>query len=77
MDRLLFIVSTERRPLYDGLRMVLGGERGVDVILDRREYRRRQHEQPHPLERRRYARRVRPHEDLEIHERGWTVIRLP
>ena len=45
MERLLFIVSQGRRELYDSLRVVLGQERGVEVILDRRVVkRRRRHE---------------------------------
>lgn len=77
MERLLFIVVPDRRPLYDALRTVLGGERGVDVILDRRTVKRRQREAPHPVERRRYARRTRYTEEVELRERGWTVVRLP
>jgi hypothetical protein len=78
MERILFIVSQARRELYDSLRVVLGQERGVEVILDRRVVRhRRRHEAPSPMERRRYGRRARPLEDTEIEARGWTVVRLP
>ena len=34
MERLLFIVSQSRRELYESLRVVLGQERDVEVILD-------------------------------------------
>ena len=78
MERLLFIVSEGRRELYDSLRVVLGKERGVEVILDRRTVkRRRRHEAPPAMERRRYGRRARPLEETEIETRGWTVVRMP
>lgn len=78
MERLLFIVSQGRRELYESLRVVLGQERGVEVILDRREFKRRRHEVvPPTTERRRYGRRGRHLEDAEIQTRGWTVVRLP
>ena len=77
MDRLLFIVSQGRRQLYDALKQVLSLEKDVEVILDRREVKRRRHEAPHAMERRRYGRRGRPREDAEIQVRGWTVVRLP
>jgi hypothetical protein len=77
MERLLFIVSQARRELYESLRTVLGQERGVEVILDRRIVKRRRHEIPAATERRRYGRRARPLEDSEIQIRGWTVVRLP
>ena len=78
MERLLFIVSQGRRELYDSLRVVLGQERGVEVILDRRAVkRRRRHEAPPAMERRRYGRRARPLEETEIETRGWTVVRMP
>jgi hypothetical protein len=77
VERLLFIVSQGRRELYDSLRVVLGQERGVEVILDRRVVkRRRRHEAP-AVERRRFGRRGRPLEDTEIETRGWTVVRMP
>jgi hypothetical protein len=77
VERLLFIVSQGRRELYESLRVVLGQERGVEVILDRREFKRRRHEVPPTTERRRYGRRGRHLEDAEIRTRGWTVVRLP
>jgi hypothetical protein len=78
VERLLFIVSQGRRELYDSLRVVLGQERGVEVILDRRAVkRRRRHEVPPAMERRRYGRRARPLEETEIETRGWTVVRMP
>jgi hypothetical protein len=77
VERLLFIVSQSRRELYESLRVVLGQERGVEVILDRRVEKRRRRDVPPPMERRRYGRRARPLEDSEIQTRGWTVVRMP
>ncbi len=77
MERLLFIVSQERRALYDSLRQVLANEKNVEVILDRRVLKRRQREEPPAAERRRFGRRARSHEEAEVHTRGWTVVRLP
>ena len=71
-------MSQGRRELYDSLRVMLGPERGVEVILDRRVVkRRRRHEALPPMERRRFGRRGRRSEDAEIETRGWTVVRLP
>jgi hypothetical protein len=77
VERLLFIVSQSRREFYESLRVVLGQERGVEVILDRRVEKRRRRDVAPAMERRRYGRRARPLEDSEIQTRGWTVIRLP
>jgi hypothetical protein len=77
VERLLFIVSQSRRELYESLRVVLGQERGVEVILDRRVEKRRRRDVSPAMERRRYGRRSRPLEDSEIQTRGWTVVRLP
>ena len=77
MERLVFIVSQERRELFETLRRVLANERGVDIILDRRVVKRRHREEPPQAERRRFGRRSRAYEDAEIHARGWTVVRLP
>jgi len=77
VERLLFIVSQSRRELYESLRVVLGQERDVEVILDRRVVKRRRHEIPPATERRRYGRRARPLEDAEMLARGWTVVRVP
>ncbi len=77
MERLLFVVSQQRRDLYDAFRQVLANEKGVDVILDRRVMKRRQREAPPSAERRRFGRRARSLEDAEVHARGWTVVRVP
>jgi hypothetical protein len=77
MERLLFIVSQERRELYNTLRQVLASEKNVEVILDRRVLKRRQREEPPAAERRRFGRRGRSLEEAEVHTRGWTVVRQP
>ncbi len=77
MERLLFIVSQERRELYDTLRQVLANEKNVEVVLDRRVLKRRQREAPPASERRRFGRRGRSLEEAEVHTRGWTVVRQP
>lgn len=77
MERLLFVVSQQRRDLYDALRNVLANEKGVEVILDRRVVRRRQREEPPAAEKRRFGRRTRSLEESEVRTRGWTVVRLP
>lgn len=77
MERLLFVVSQERRDLYEALRALLLSEKGVEVILDRRAVKRRRREEPPAAERRRFARRVRHLEEAEVRSRGWTVVRLP
>jgi len=77
MERLVFIVSQERRELFESLKRVLASERAVDIILDRRVVKRRHREEPPAAERRRFARRSKAHENAEIHARGWTVVRLP
>lgn len=77
MERLLFIVSQERRDLYEALRQILVNEKGVDVVLDRRVVKRRQRQEPPAAERRRFGRRARSLEAAEVHARGWTVVRLP
>ncbi len=77
MERLLFIVSQERRELYDTLRQVLANEKNVEVVLDRRILKRRQREEPPASERRRFGRRGRSLEEAEVHTRGWTVVRQP
>lgn len=77
MERLLFIVSQERRELYEALRPILVNEKGVELVLDRRVLKRRQRQEPPAAERRRFGRRTRLLEEAEVHARGWTVIRLP
>ena len=77
MERLMFVVSQERRDLYEALRQVLANEKAVDVVLDRRVMKRRRREAPPAAERRRFGRRARSHEDAEVQTRGWTVVRLP
>jgi hypothetical protein len=75
--RMLFIVSPAKRELFEALTGTFASERGVDVIVDRRAHERRRGDDAHMAERRRAGRRQRPIEDAELHEYGWTVVRLP
>lgn len=77
MDRLVFVVRRERVKLHDSLRQALGEEDAVDVILDRRKGDRRQRDDVHRQERRRWDRRTRPFADTEVAVRGWTIVRVP
>ena len=77
MERLVFIVSQERRELFESLKRLLSSEKAVEIILDRRVVKRRRRQEPPAAERRRFARRSKLGEDAEIHGRGWTVVRLP
>src|SRR5438445_11537555 len=77
MERLVFIVSQERRELFESLKRVLASERAVDIILDRRVVKRRHREEPPAAERRRFARRPKAPENAEINARCWTVVRFP
>ncbi len=77
MDRLLFVIRHDRTDLYKALVSAFGGEPHVEVILDRRRMIRRREGSGHRLERRRWDRRIRPAVDVEIRERGWSVVRIP
>src|SRR2546425_13326445 len=77
MERLVFIVSQERRELFESLKRVLASERAVDIILDRRVVKRRHREEPPAAERRRVARRSKAAENAQIHARGRALVRLP
>ena len=77
MDRLLFIVSQGRRQLYDSLKQALSLEKDVEVILDRREVKRRRHEAPHAMERRRYGRRGRDRKSTRLNSSHNVPSRMP
>ncbi|MBI2218835.1 MAG: hypothetical protein HYU51_16235 [Candidatus Rokubacteria bacterium] len=77
MDRLVFIVRRDREKLYATLKAALVTEPLVHVVVDRRQWHRRERDAPHPTERRRWDRRVRPLNEHELAERGWTVVRVP
>src|SRR2546428_10273808 len=63
MERLVFIVSQERRELFESLKRVLASERAVDIILDRRVVKRRHREEPPAAERPRVARPPEGHRE--------------
>jgi hypothetical protein len=77
MERLVFIVRRDREKLFDTLTAALVTEPLVHVVLDRRQRWRRERDAPHPIERRRWDRRLRPLHEHELAERGWTVVRVP
>jgi hypothetical protein len=78
--RLLFIVSRERKDLYDALRTALWNEMDCEIILDRREGERRQGERRAVArgghDRRGVQRRQRAEIDREIRECGWAVVNI-
>jgi hypothetical protein len=78
--RLLFIVSRDRKELYDALRTALWNEMDCEIILDRREGERRQGERRAVArggqDRRGEQRRQRAQADREIRECGWAVVNI-
>jgi hypothetical protein len=78
--RLLFIVSRDRKELYDALRTALWNEMDCEIILDRREGERRQGERRAVAragsDRRAAERRQRAQVDREIRECGWAVVNI-
>lgn len=78
MDRIVFVVRADRVDLYEALRAAFARELDVEVLVDRRSMStRRRHALGHEPDRRRFDRRLRPHVDSEIKQRGWTVVRTP
>ena len=76
MGRTLFIVSRHHPDLYAYLRERFAGDRGVEVILDRRLGQRRQRSRSHETERREDDRRQRPEVDVELQSRSHAIITL-
>ena len=78
--RLLFIVSRDRKDLYDALRTALWNEMDCEIVLDRREGERRQGERRAVArggrDRRGPQRRQREEVDREIRECGWAVVNI-
>lgn len=77
MDRLVFVIRQNRTKLYETLTSAFAVEPRVEVILDRRRTSRRREGSGHHPERRRWDRRMRPAIDVEVRERGWSVVRIP
>jgi len=71
MARYLFIVSRAHPGLYDVLRERFGGDRNVEVILDRRVGERRKRNR---RERVRSDRRTHPDIDIELKSRSYAVV---
>jgi hypothetical protein len=78
--RLLFVVSRDRKDLYDALRTALWNEMDCEIILDRREGERRQGERRAVArggrDRRGADRRQRAQIDRELRECGWAVVNV-
>jgi hypothetical protein len=78
--RLLFIVSRDRKDLYDALRTALWNEMDCEIILDRREGERRQGERRAVArggrDRRSEQRRQRAEVDRELRDCGWAIVNI-
>lgn len=77
MHRVVFVVSPHRRELLDALTRAFQSDRHVKVVQDQRVDHRRHASDPTPdRERRRYDRREHHLADVELRERGWTMVQL-
>ncbi len=78
VQTIVFIVARHRHELFEALKQAFAGEPNVSVVLDQRvDHRRRQPgATPSGKERRRFDRRERHVSDVELRERGWTMIQL-
>jgi hypothetical protein len=78
VQTIVFVVSRHRGELFEALKQAFAAERNVSVVLDQRTGRRRrptESEGPGE-ERRRFDRRERHVSDIELRQRGWTMIQL-
>ena len=74
---IVFVVARHRRKLFEALSQAFANDANVSVILDQRTaHRRRPPAQSPGQERRRFDRRERHVADIELRERGWTMIQL-
>jgi hypothetical protein len=77
MHSVIFVVSPHRRKLLDALSQAFEDDVNVSVVMDKRvRSRRGKGAEPPSRERRRYDRREHHLADLELRERGWTMIQL-
>jgi hypothetical protein len=77
MHTVVFVVSPHRSELFDALGKAFQNDASVNVVLDRRVEHRRHASGPAPVrERRRYDRRERHLADVELRQRGWTMVQL-
>ncbi|OGL00361.1 MAG: hypothetical protein A3D33_13710 [Candidatus Rokubacteria bacterium RIFCSPHIGHO2_02_FULL_73_26] len=78
VERLLFIVSRGRGPLYESLCRTFDGDDTVQVILDRRvTERRRRRPGRRTRERRQADRRAAREIDRQLRTRGYAVLGVP
>jgi hypothetical protein len=73
--RYLVIVNRDHRDLYTYLKTAFAGERGVQVIQERRTTDRRRKSGSPPVDRRRRDRRTRPAGEAEVRKFGVAVVR--
>ena len=74
---MVFVVSPHRRKLLEALTQAFADDVNVSVVLDKRATSRRRTSTDRPTrERRRYDRREHHLAELELRERGWTMIQL-
>jgi len=73
----IFVVSPHRKKLRDALVKAFEDDANVSVVLDKRATsRRRGSTDPPTRERRRYDRREHHLAEVELRERGWTMIQV-
>lgn len=74
---MIFVVSPHRKKLRDALAKAFEDDANVSVVLDKRVTSRRRTAKETPArERRRYDRRERHLAEVELRERGWTMIQV-
>lgn len=78
VQTIVFVVARHRHELFEALKQAFASEPNVSVVLDQRTGPRRRYtdsEDP-GQERRRFERRERHVSDIELRQRGWTMIQL-
>ncbi len=74
---MIFVVSPHRKKLHDALLQAFADDVNVMVVMDKRVRPRRGKASEAPArERRRYDRREHHLADVELRERGWTIVQL-
>jgi len=76
VTRVLFVVDRRQPILYEHLVRALVGT-GIEALVDRRRYQRRQGSRPHAPERRRHDRRQRPDDPARFFPLGYVIERVP
>jgi hypothetical protein len=77
MHSVIFVVAPHRKKLHDALSQAFADDVNVTVVMDKRVRPRRGKAADAPArERRRYDRREHHLADVELRERGWTMVQL-